>query len=137
MAWRKKLGTRAGYALAALLVFGIEVGIALGFSDAVIRPFVGDALVVVLLYAVAQAAVPRPPLRVALEVMLFAFTIEALQAVDYAAWLGADRSPLLSVLLGRTFAWGDFLAYAAGAALTLLDPIAAPESGVGGEAGQS
>ncbi len=120
----ERLGARARYALAALLVFVVEVGIAMGLSDAIIRPFVGDALVVVLLYAVAQAAFPRPPRRVALEVMLFAFAIEALQAVDYAAWLGADRLPVLSVLLGRTFAWGDFFAYAAGAAVTLLDPIA-------------
>jgi len=115
---------RARYALATVMVFAIEVAIALKVSDPVIRPFVGDALVVVLLYGAAQTLAPRAPRRVALEVMLFAFAIECLQAVDYAAWLGADRHRWLSVLLGRTFSWGDFLAYAAGAALASLDPLA-------------
>jgi uncharacterized membrane protein len=38
------------YFALTLLVFGIELFIALAVRDALIRPFIGDALVVVLIY---------------------------------------------------------------------------------------
>lgn len=118
---RLRPNLRLRYALAALTLFGLEVAIALFAHDQFLRPFVGDVLVVVLIYCAVQTLILRPPARVALGVLLFACTIEALQGVDYARWLGADRIGWISVVLGRTFSWDDFLAYFCGYALTRLD----------------
>jgi hypothetical protein len=42
---------RPAYALAALIIFAIEVCIALFVHDGFIRPYVGDVLAVALVYA--------------------------------------------------------------------------------------
>ena len=61
--------SRSHYALAALAVFALEVVIALFVNDAFVRPFVGDALAVILVYLGLRAATPLRP-RVALGAAL-------------------------------------------------------------------
>lgn len=112
---------RWGYAAAALALFLVELAIALWVHDSFVRPFVGDVLVVVLIYLVLRSFVPLAPRRLGLGVLMFACTIEFLQAIDYVALLGVAHIPWLSVALGRTFSWSDLLAYTAGWALTRLD----------------
>ena len=109
------------YAGAALALFLVEVGIALWVRDSFVRPFVGDVLVVVLIYLVLRSFLPMAPRRLALGVLVFACSIELLQAVDYVALLGLENIAWLSIALGRTFSWSDLLAYAVGYVLTRLD----------------
>ncbi len=105
---------RRNYALATFILLSIEFFIALKVHDHFIRPFVGDALVVILVYTALQTVFLKKPKTMANISLAIAFTIESLQAFDFAAYLGADRHGWLSILLGRTFAWEDFLAYFAG-----------------------
>lgn len=111
---------RRNYALATILLFLVELTIALKVHDQFVRPFLGDALVVILLYCGLQTVFLKPPPKMALACLLFACTIETLQAIDFAAYLGADRYPWLSVLLGRTFSPWDYLAYTFGYLLLRL-----------------
>ncbi|MFN8613031.1 MAG: DUF2809 domain-containing protein [Vulcanimicrobiota bacterium] len=111
---------RRNYALATLVLLAVEIFIALKVHDQLVRPFLGDALVVVLIYCAAQTLLLRPPRPMALACLLFAFTIEVLQAFDFAHYVGADQHRWLSVLLGRTFSWWDFVAYTAGYLLIRL-----------------
>ena len=111
---------RARYLLAAVALFLVELTIALRVHDNFVRPFLGDTLVVVLLYCASQAIFPQSYKRSALEVLLLAYAVEAGQAADFAAWLGADRIPWLSVLLGRTFSWADLAAYTVGYAIVIF-----------------
>lgn len=111
---------RRNYALATLLLLAAEVFIALKVHDQFVRPWLGDALVVVLIYCGLQTIFLRPPKQMSLACLLFAYTIETLQAVDFAKYLGAEQHPWLSVLLGRTFSWSDYLAYTAGYAMIRL-----------------
>lgn len=115
---------RKNYALAFLTLLSVEFAIAFWVHDRFIRPFIGDLLVVVVIYALLQAIFLFPARRAATGVLLFAFVIEALQAIDYAALLGVEHLPWASVLLGRTFSWWDFVAYSAGYAILWLDPRA-------------
>ena len=101
-------------------LFIVEVCIALYVHDTIVRPFFGDVLVVVLLYCAARIFVHRHPRRLALGVLFFACTIEVLQYFDFVKLLHLEQNRVLSVALGRTFAWDDFLAYATGYAAIRL-----------------
>ena len=51
------------YALAALVVFVTEICIALYVHDAVIRPYIGDSLAVILVYLTLRAVTPMSVLQ--------------------------------------------------------------------------
>jgi len=121
---------RLNYGLATLTLFFVEVSIALFVHDRFIRPYLGDSLVVVLSYSFLRALGMGPAPRIRLGVLLFAFSIETLQAIDFAHYLGADRPGMhwLGVVLGRSFAWSDFPAYFLGYVLIGLDPWQKAES---------
>lgn len=111
------------YLVASLLIFAVEVFIAVFVRDRWIRPFVGDVLVVVLLYTALQSLLLGPPHKVALAVLALACGVEVLQYFDYAAVLGLQDHRWLSVILGRTFSWLDFLAYFLGyCVIRMADP---------------
>ena len=102
------------YLFLTIIIFVIEVFIALFFKDKLIRPFVGDALVVILIYSFLRIFLKVNYLKIAVGVLLFAFLIETLQYFDYVRLLGVEDNRILSVALGRTFEWLDFAAYFAG-----------------------
>jgi hypothetical protein len=52
--------------------------------------------------------------------LLFACCIEILQFFDYVALLHLENNRALSVILGRTFEWIDFIAYFAGFLFIIL-----------------
>ena len=102
------------YLVLAALIFGIEVSIALHVHDAIIRPFFGDALVIVLLYCCLRTFVAGRPVELGMGVFLIGCVVEVLQYYDYVKLLHLEHHPVLSVVLGRTFSWLDFLAYFVG-----------------------
>ncbi len=102
--------SRFRYLFATLLLLATEIAIALFVHDALIRPFVGDVLVVVLIYCFLRIFFCVP----AWGVLLFACLIEVGQYFDYVRLLGLENNRVLSVMLGRTFSWDDFLAYFVG-----------------------
>ena len=104
--------------LAALALLAVEVAIARYAPPGVLRGFVGDVLVVVLVYALLRACLVQPPQRLALWALVFACVIEGLQGLGMADRLGLhNQTPLHSVLriaLGATFDVWDLVAYACG-----------------------
>ena len=66
---------RPGYAVAATVVFLIEVAIALWVHDDLIRPHGGDALAVVLVYLGLRAITPVGPKAGAAIALAIAFAI--------------------------------------------------------------
>ena len=91
-----------------------EILIALFVRDRFVRPYVGDALVTVLICALCRVISPQRPRLLALYVFLFAAAVEIGQYFDYAALLGLAESRFFSALLGRTFSFTDLICYAAG-----------------------
>ncbi len=117
-----KLKFSKKYALAFAIIFLVEVSIALFFKDQIIRPLVGDVLVVVLMYACVRMLFEvRNPRRFALGLLLFAYSVELSQAFDLVARLGLAGSKLASTVLGTTFDWRDLLAYTLGFVLILVE----------------
>jgi hypothetical protein len=66
----------------------IEVLIALFVHDRYIRPFIGDLLVVVLIYFAIGAVIKVHPVKLVFAVLMFACTIEFLQYWQLATKLG-------------------------------------------------
>jgi Protein of unknown function (DUF2809) len=107
------------YFYGAILLFLIEVSIAVFFDDSLIRPFVGDVLVVILIYCVIRAFWQIRVLPLALSIFGFACLVEGLQYFQFVDVLGLRPYKLLVVILGTSFDWKDILAYALGTAIVL------------------
>ena len=98
----------------AIIFFVIEVLIALFVHDDFIRPYVGDVLVVFLMYCFFKSFLNLPVFTLALFVLSFAFFIEILQGFNIVAKIGLEKSKLANVVLGNSFSWIDFLTYIVG-----------------------
>ncbi|MES2560678.1 MAG: DUF2809 domain-containing protein [Bacteroidota bacterium] len=106
--------------LLTILLFTVEVLIALFVHDALIRPYVGDILVVMLLYCFARTFLNTPVLPTALCVLFFSFLIEGLQYIKIVNILGLQHSTLAATVIGTSFAWMDIWCYIIGVGLILL-----------------
>jgi hypothetical protein len=105
------------YALSALILFAIEVLIALFVRDAFIRPYLGDVLAVALVYTALRAATPLG-IGAALQVTLaIALAIELAQLFNLLDVLGLRRNALAATVLGGSFDMLDIAAYLGGAAI--------------------
>jgi uncharacterized membrane protein len=102
------------YFLATVIFLLIEICIALFIKDRFIRPFVGDVLVVVLIYCFVRTFLSVCYLKTAFGVFLFASLIETLQYFDYVKLLGLENNRILSIMMGRTFELTDYAAYFVG-----------------------
>lgn len=111
---------RLVYALLALGILGVEVLIALSVTDRLIRPYVGDALAIALVYLALRAATSlslAPALAVALGL---AVAIELGQRVNVLGLVGLEDNRLARTVFGGVFDLKDFIAYAAGGGVVLL-----------------
>lgn len=108
--------------LIALFIFILEVIIALYIHDQIIRPYVGDILVVVLIYYFIKAFLKIKPLYIAIFTLILAFTVETLQYFKFIKIIGLQNSTLAKVLIGTSFSWVDMLCYIIGfGCLFLMD----------------
>ena len=97
-----------------IAIFIAEILIAKYLNDAFIRPFGGDVLVVVLIYAFLRIFLKTNYKTLALGVLSFSFIIEFLQALHYVNWLGLQDNKFWSIVLGTYFSVYDLLAYFVG-----------------------
>jgi len=107
------------YFLLAVLLFIIEVLIAAYTNDAIIRPYVGDYLVVILLYCLVRSFVNWPAVPLAVGVLVFAYCVEILQYFNLVDRLGLRHSRLAVIVIGSSFEWIDLVAYTAGIATVI------------------
>lgn len=107
------------YFLLAVLLFFIEVLIAVFLHDKFIRPYFGDFLVVILIYCFCKSFLQAPVLKLAIAVLLFAYMVETLQYFKLVNLLGLQHSKLAQVVIGNSFEWTDMLAYTLGIAVVV------------------
>ena len=110
---------RKNYFILTVILFVIEVCIAVFVNDRFIRPYVGDFLVVILIYCFTRSFFNVPVIQTAIGVLAFAFTIEGLQYIEFVNILGLQNSKLASVVLGNSFAWMDMITYVLGIGFVL------------------
>ncbi len=107
---------RPAYALATALLFVIEILIALYMHDALIRPYGGDILAVVLVYLGLRTVTPLSLGKAVILALIIAFAIEFAQLFHVLDQLGLGHNRLLRVVLGGVFDVKDLACYVAGAA---------------------
>jgi hypothetical protein len=103
-----------------ILIFATEVLIALFVHDAIIRPYIGDVLVVILIYSFIKSFLKLPVLPIALFVLLFSFGVEFLQYLNIVEKLGLQNSKIARTVIGTSFAWIDLVCYIAGIIIVLI-----------------
>lgn len=116
----KTFSFNKNYFLATLLLFLIEVGIALFVRDRFIRPYFGDFLVVILLYCLLKSFWNGSPLKAGVYVLIFAFAVEIGQYFQLVKVLGLNHSELARTVIGTGFDWGDLVAYTLGILVVLV-----------------
>lgn len=110
---QKKKG-RIKYSVTFFMLLMTEVLIALYVHDNFIRPYIGDVLVVIVVYCFIRIWIPDKCRLLPLYVFLFAAGVEVLQYFDLVRVLGLEENVFLRVLIGSVFDWKDILCYAVG-----------------------
>ena len=94
-------------------LLGLEIAIAAFHFHPFIRGFVGDMLIVPLLYVFLRALFYNLKRQTAIYALLFAYLIEAAQWIQLPRSLGL-KGTLIDLTLGNTFDPMDLIAYTLG-----------------------
>ncbi|UKB84043.1 DUF2809 domain-containing protein [Chryseobacterium sp. MEBOG06] len=108
-----KLKFSLKYLLLTLFIFLVEVSIATILKDIFfVRAYLGDVIVVMLLYTFVKSFVEVNDQKLILGILLFSFLIEFAQYFNIAERLGFRRGSLMYIVIGNSFSWIDILCYA-------------------------
>ena len=106
--------TRTVYALFFFILLITEICIALFVNDSFIRPYIGDALVTVLICCFLRVFIPKGVKVLPVFVFLFASLVETAQYFDIVRLLGLESNTFISTVIGRTFSFTDIICYGVG-----------------------
>ena len=113
---RQSARTRLAFLAAAGMILAVEIYIAVCVNGGFVRHYLGDVLVVILLYAFARTAFRTPPSNLALKIFAFATALEIVQYLGVVEILGIENK-ILKVMIAGTFDFADLLCYAVGCVL--------------------
>ena len=109
---------RVVYLISAMICFAICVLIVAFFSQArFIRGFIGDVVIISLMYFLIKVFIDVKPLMLALFTLTAAFVVEFLQYFRIIDFLGLKHSRVARIVIGSVFDPMDLLAYFIGAIL--------------------
>jgi hypothetical protein len=97
-----------------ILLFLVEVGIALWIDDAIIRPFFGDFLAVIALFFLLKTFLVISDVNLAFASLGFAYFLEFLQYCNFLKLVGLENYKIIAIVLGSSFDWRDIFAYTLG-----------------------
>lgn len=105
------------YFLLTILIFVIEVLIALFIRDRFVRPYGGDFLVVILIYCFLRTFINQPPFRLALTSLAFSFAVEFAQYFNVVTLLGLKGNRFAEIVIGTSYSNHDLITYTLGVLL--------------------
>lgn len=108
------------YLIAFIIVFLIEVVIALFINDRIIRPYIGDILVIILMYTFIRIFIKVEIRFLSIYLFVFATTVEVMQYINILELIGLQNNRMLSVIFGSTFDIKDILCYLIGSIILLI-----------------
>ncbi len=103
--------------LAFLLFLTIEILIALFVHDQFVRPYIGDVLVVVVLYFLVRVLLPEGYIWLPAFLFVCATGVEFLQYLNLVELLGLSGNRFMRILLGSVFDMKDIVCYGVGCAV--------------------
>ncbi|MEO5942745.1 MAG: DUF2809 domain-containing protein [Ferruginibacter sp.] len=108
------------YFIFTIIIFLVEVFIALFVHDEIIRPHIGDLLVVILIYCFLKSFLNIAVGKIARFTLLFSYTVETLQYFKIVELLGLGHSKIARIIIGTSFSWMDIVAYTLGIGIVLI-----------------
>lgn len=108
---------RVVYISLTVFLLAVEVLIALFVRDRIVRPYIGDMLVVVVIYTFVRIWIPDSVPLLPLYAFLFATVVEISQYFNLVELLGVSDSKFMRILLGTSFDVKDIVCYAVGCVL--------------------
>ncbi len=103
--------SRQKYLLIFLLFLAIEFFIAIFVKDKFIRPYVGDVLVVFVLYFFIKICTLDKIKYLSIYIFIFSVFTEFLQAINIIDILGLANIKFFRILIGTTFDFKDIFCY--------------------------
>ena len=110
------------YLIGFIILLIVEIYIGMFIHDKVIRPFIGDVLVVGVIYFFIRG-IFRKAKYLVWGVFIFACAVEVGQYFNLASILHMEHIKLAKIILGSTFDWNDILCYFIGTIMLLLYEI--------------
>ena len=108
------------YFIIFVLLLLTELYIGFFIHDSIIRPYIGDLLVVILIYAFVRIFIYSAYFKVALFTFVFACLVETAQYYNLISLLGLQNNGTARVLIGTSFSWIDILAYFGGFIIIII-----------------
>lgn len=99
---------RPTYLILTILLFAIEVCIAHFVHDKIVRPYLGDVLVVILIYCFLRGFFNISVIAASVATLLLAFAVEFLQLFNAVGVLGLEHSRIARTVIGTSFSWLDY-----------------------------
>ncbi|ASW75282.1 hypothetical protein IQ37_19090 [Chryseobacterium piperi] len=101
------------YCILTVLLFLTEVIIATVLKDVFfIRAYLGDVIVVMLLYTFVKSFMVIDRTKLILGVFIFSCLIEWAQYFNIAEKIGFQKGSLMYIVIGNSFSWIDIICYA-------------------------
>lgn len=108
---------KRNYLYLTIFLFFVEVCIAIFINDWFIRPLIGDVLVIILIYCFIRSFWNVRVDEAIAGVFGFACVVELAQYFQIVDRFGLRQNRIVATIIGTTFDWKDFVAYAVGAAI--------------------
>lgn len=99
------------------VLFFIEYYIARYVHDQIIRPYIGDLLVVIVIYCFIRMFIPRKYPFLPLAIFVFSALVEGSQALQLTEHIKALEHRIFRIILGATFDLKDIGCYFVGCVL--------------------
>ncbi|HSP83085.1 MAG TPA: DUF2809 domain-containing protein, partial [Gillisia sp.] len=111
---------RKNYFILTLILFLVEVIIAAFIQDDFIRPYLGDVLVVILIYTFARTFFKIGTWKAIFLVVSFAFLVEFFQYWKLIEKLDLQDNPVARAVIGTSFSRLDLLCYLVGGVIIAI-----------------
>jgi hypothetical protein len=108
------------YILNFIILLIVEIIIALFIHDAVIRPYIGDILVVILIYCLVRGFIAKPIKHLHIYIFLFAAAVELVQYFRIVELLNLQNNKAASIMIGTSFDIKDILCYFAASLILVI-----------------
>lgn len=108
------------FLLSFILIFILEAIIAIYIHDSIVRPLVGDALVIILIYCFIMIFVPKKIVLLPVYIFAFAVVVEISQYFNLIKLLGLEHNTFARNIIGSTFDVSDIICYFIGCIILLL-----------------
>lgn len=87
--------------------------------DRFIKPYIGDVLLISLLYSFAQIFLNNRVKKLYLYIFIIGVLVEILQFRNIASLLKLSDNKILSIVVGSAFDWKDIICYFVGMLLII------------------